>query len=128
MSQGAIGRRLSVGLLAVSLLAGCTPTANSRYADRRLDARVRGMGRTLNEFARNEGKRPAYLAADFAFIGEDVAHDGWQLDRDLRWWDKQLRHEFERFANRQPDYWREAARVFGGEPEHIERNAIDLFY
>lgn len=128
MKLGTTGRRLSVVLLSASVVCGCASTPNSRYAERRFNERIQGMGRTLDAYAESEAKRPGNLARDFAFIGEDIANDARQFDRDLRWWDRQLHNEFARFAARQPDYWREAARIFGGKPERIERNAIDLFY
>lgn len=128
MNLGATARRVSVLLAAASLVGGCASTPNSRYAEKRFDARIHGMGRTLDAYAESEAKRPGYIARDVRFIGEDIANDTRQFDRDLRWWDIQLRNEFARFAARPPDYWREAVRVFGGKPERIERNAIDLFY
>lgn len=128
MNLGASLRRFSVVVAAASLVCGCTSAANERYARERLQHRVDGMGRTLDAYAETEAKRPANLARAAEFIEDDIAHDAWQLDRDLRWWDTELRKEFARFAARQPDYWREAARIFGGKPERIERNAIDLFY
>lgn len=128
MKVGTSARRLSVVVVTASLVCGCTSAANERYAAQRLQQRIEGMGRTLDAYAETEAKRPGNLARAAAYFEEDIAHDARQLDRDLRWWDKELRKEFARFAARQPDYWREAARIFGGKPERIERNAIDLFY
>lgn len=118
--------RLAMGLImGFSLVSGCQ---HAEYAQRRLDQRAANLSWTVGQLEKSEASRPGNLNRTVTLLGDIAEEDAQQLDRNLRWMGRMIQSDARRFEERQPVYRRTILDILDGQPEAIEKTAIDLFY
>lgn len=109
----------------VLLGAGC---ASSPRAAQALELRQQRLARTFRAIGESEATRPPQLERTVRAAGDALALSVEQTAQNGRELDAAIHYEFQRFADNQPRYQRDLARIFGGKPENIELFLITLFY
>lgn len=116
---------LVLAAATLSVLVGCQ---HQGLARRQLDRRVTRLERTISVAETSERSRPARLERTVAAIQARMDSSVQRTQRNAiaieRYWDR----TWQLWEERQPRYRRDLERVFLGEPERIEPNAIIMFF
>jgi hypothetical protein len=113
------------GLSGVLILAAvaCAPGllgCQSPAAQRRMALREASLKWSTETLVQRERNAPARLGRTLARIEHDMQQRPERLERDLRWLDDSLEHEFQRWQTRQKLYVEKLEQIFGGKPENYE--------
>jgi hypothetical protein len=127
----AVGRANRLLPLAGALIGMLVAGEGCRHADlaeRRLARRCDGMAHTVNTAAKREGGREQRLAHTFDKIDKGVRRHAEASSANVGRIETRWRRQWQRWFRRQPAYWNAVHRFLAGKPDHIERNAILLFF
>lgn len=117
-------RALATGLALMA--AGCQ---HPGFARAQWDSRVERMKYPLRQFAAAEARRPEKLRAAFDWIEQSIQNDAEKFERDLEGVGAWFQRDVDRFQARQRGpYQRGLEEFFGGKPQNIEPNAIQMFF
>jgi hypothetical protein len=113
------------GLPAALVLAAvvCVPGllgCQSPAAERRIALREASLKWSTETLVERERDAPIRLGRTLARIEHDMQERPERLERDVRWLDDSLEHEFQRWQTRQKLYVEKLEQIFGGKPENYE--------
>ncbi len=101
----------------------------SDYAEQRLNFRLSRIRYDVAFATEAEAQRPQRLARTAELLAVTrPRHDVERLRANVQEAGRLIRQDCQRWQERQPLYWEEALRILYGKPEHIEHNAITLFF
>lgn len=106
---------------------GCAPR-EQRLLERRLAHRTESAAWAAKSLAWREQAGPERLARDFEYIGRWVADDARKLDKNLKVVGERIKHDFERWEERQPLYREKLAEILLGDPAEVPSTAIIMFF
>lgn len=111
-----------LGLLA----AGCQ---SSSFAKAQWNSRLERMKYPVERFVAEERRRPAKLEQAGDWIEQTIAHDAAKTRRNVDAVGDWYERDVIRFRTRmRGPYQRGLKQFFGGKPENIEPNAIQMFF
>jgi hypothetical protein len=113
-----------LGAACAVAIQGC---ASDPRLERRFQARVDGMDRTLRLAAHGEEMRPEMMARTLRAADRQVRHDVDALNYAFNKIDQLVTEEVERLSRNRERYERHLWHAFWGQPENIAPTAITLF-
>jgi hypothetical protein len=118
----------ALGGLILLTLSGAGGCQQGDLAERQLRLRGRRLTHTADVLVEAERRRPKQLTRTLNQIDRSVRWHAQASPANLDEIESYWRNEWRRWLQCQPLYRREASRILRGEAEHIEPNAILMFF